>query len=154
MIINLSEGQKTHYQSTREREDKIKQMRQVIVSWDKKEIQAYIYNQNRVYPVSDAGMAAVLERFINTNEFRIGNMSEELKMGFDIVLSICRNSKIYFKTTDLIYRFIKQFEEVIHSYDRQSAQTYYHKLIRGYENSVLLVEKKLVIEKELSVKYR
>lgn len=154
MIINLSEGQKTHYESTREREKKIKEMRRVIVSWNKKEIQSYIYNQNRTYPVCDAGMAAVLERFIDTNEFQIGDMSEELKMGFDIVLSICRNNKIYLKTTDLIYSFIKHFEEVINSYDRQSAQTYYHKLMKGYEYSVQLVEKKMEIEKELSVKYR
>lgn len=154
MIINLSEGQKTQYESIREREKKIKQMRRVIVSWKKKEIQSYIYNQNRTYPVSDAGMAAVLERFIDTNEFQIGDMSEELKMGFDIVLSICRNNKIYFKTTELIYSFIKYFKEVIQSYDRQSAQTYYHKLMKGYESSVQLVEKKMEIEKELSVKYR
>lgn len=154
MIINLNEGQKTHYQTSREREAKIKQMRQIIMSWNKKEIQSYVYNQNRTYPVCDAGMAAVLERFIHTDEFQIGHMSEELKMGFDIVLSICRNTKIYLKTTDLIYSFIKQFEEVIHSYDRQSAQTYYHKLMKGYETSVKLVERKMEIEKELSVKYR
>ena len=154
MIINLSDEQKTQYESNRERENKITQIRKVISSWNKKEIQSYIYNHNRTYPCSDAGMAAILERFINTDEFQIGHMSEELKMGFDIVLSISRNHKIYFKTTDLIYTFIKHFEEVIHSYDRQSAQTYYHKLIQGYEKSVQLVNKKLEIEKEMRIKYK
>ncbi len=154
MLINLSDGQKTQHEYKREREKKIEYMYRVIAGWNKKEIQAYVYNQNKAYPVSDAGMAAVLEYFINTNAFEIGHMSEELKKGFDIVLSISKNTKIYFETADLIYKFIKHFEEVIRYYDRQSAQTYYHKLIQGYERSVEMVKKKLEIEKEMSVKYR
>jgi len=154
MIINLSDQTKSQYEAKRERDNKIKQMRKVISGWDKKELQAYVYNKNKLHPSSDAGMAAILERFIDADEFQIGHMSEELKKGFDIVLAISKNKRIHYHTTDLIYMFIKHFEEVINSYDRQSAQTYYHKLMKAYENSVNMVNRKLEIEKEMRVKYK
>jgi len=154
MTINLSDKTKSQYETKRERDNKIKQMRKVISRWDKKELQDYVFNKNKTHPSSDAGMAAILERFIDTNEFQIGHMSEDLKVGFDIILSIAKNKRIYFHTTDLIYMFVKHFEDVIHSYDRQSAQTYYHKLIKAYENSVNMVRRKLEIEKEIRVKYK
>ena len=153
MALNLSDTYKTQHEYKRDREKKVKEMRRIISTWDKEKLQAYVYNHNKDYPVSDAGMAAILERFIHTDEFKIGTMSEEQKMGFDIVLSISRNMKIYFQTTDLIYEFIKHYEEVIHYYDRQSAQTYYHKLIAAYEKSVSMVNKKLEIEQEIRIKY-
>ena len=153
MALNFSDTYKTQHEYKRDRERKVNEMRRVISSWDKQKIQAYVYNHNKEYPVSDAGMAAILERFIQTDEFKIGTMSEEQKMGFDIVLSIARNMKIYFQTTDLIYEFIKYYEDVIHHYDRQSAQTYYHKLITAYEKSVQMVNKKLEIEQEMRIKY-
>lgn len=153
MLINLSEVIKSRYQQEQEREKKIALMRGVVSSWDKQRIQKYIYNQDKDYRCDDAGMAAIIERFINNDEFQIGVMSEELKMGFDIIRSISRNHRISYQTTDLIYEFIKHFEEVIRSYDRQSAQTYYRKLIMDYERSVQLVNKKLEIEQEMRVKY-
>ena len=153
MRVDLSEKNTSQYQKDREREKKIVLMRGVISSWDKKRLKKYVDNQNRSYPVSDAGMAAILERFIYTNEFQIGVLSEELKMGFDIVRAIARNKKIYFKTTDLIYEFIKHYKEVIIFYDRQSAQTYYHKLMADYEKATQMVNKKLEIEKSLRLMY-
>jgi hypothetical protein len=153
MALNLSDIYKTQHEYKRDREKKVNEMRRVISSWDKEKIKAYVYNHNKEYPVSDAGMAAVLERFIQTDEFKIGTMSEDQKTGFDIVLAIARNKKIYFQTTDLIYEFIKYYEEVIHYYDRQSAQTYYHKLVTAYEKSVSMVNKKLEIEQEIRIKY-
>jgi len=153
MLLNLSDTYKTQHEYKRDREKKVKEMRRVISTWDKEKLQAYVYNHNKDYPVSDAGMAAVLERFVETDEFEIGTMSEELKMGFDIVLAISRNKKIYFQTTDLIYEFTKHYKELIHYYDRQSAQTYYHKLITAYEKSVQMVNKKLEIEQEIRIKY-
>jgi len=153
MKVDLSEKHTSQYQKEREYEKKVVLMRGVISSWDKKKLKQYVNNQNRTYPVSDAGMAAVLERFIYTNEFQIGVMSEELKEGFDIVRAISRNKKIYFKTTDLIYEFIKHYKEVIVFYDRQSAQTYYHKLMTDYEKATRMVNKKLEIEKSLRLMY-
>ncbi len=153
MIIKFSGAKETRHEYKRKREKEIAQIGKVISSWDMKELKSYIYNHNQDYPCSDAGMAAILERFIKTNEFQVGDMAEELKIGFDIVLAISRNNKIYFQTTDLIYDFIKHFAEVIHSFDRQSAQTYYHKLIKAYEKSVEMVNKKLEIEQEIRVKY-
>ncbi len=153
MIINLSDTPISQYEYKRQRDNKIAQMRKVINTWDKSQILQYLYNRNKEYPLTDEGMSAILERFINTNEFKIGDMSEELKTGFDIVLYISKSSKIYHPTTDLIYDFIKQFKEVIHSYDRQSAQTYNHKLLKAYENSVDMVNKKLLIEQEIRLKY-
>jgi len=152
-MLNLSDSQKTQYEYKRERERKVNEMRRVISSWDKKTLLAYVSNHNKDYPCSDAGMAAILERFIYTNEFEIGTLSEELKLGFDIVLAISRNNKIYYQTTDLIVEFTKHYKEVIHSYDRQSAQTYFHKLIVGYEKSVSMVNKKMEIEQEIRIKY-
>ena len=153
MVLNLSNIYKTQHEYKRDRERKINEMRRVVSTWDKEKLKAYVYNHNKDYPVSDAGMAAILERFIHTDEFKIETMSEELKMGFDIVLAISRNMKIYFQTTDLIYEFTKHYEEVIHYYDRQSAQTYYHKLITAYEKSVQMVNKKHEIEQEMRIKY-
>ena len=153
MALNFSYTYKTQHEYKRDRERKVNEMRRVISSWDKQKIQAYVYNHNKEYPVSDAGMAAILERFIQTDEFKIGTMSEEQKMGFDIVLSIARNMKIYFQTTDIIYEFIKYYEDVIHHYDRQSAQTYRHKLKQAYTKSLELVEAKTGIEREMNVKY-
>ena len=153
MIVNLSEEHKTQYEYKRDRERKVNEMRRVISSWSKKELLAYVYNHNKQYPCSDAGMAAILERFIESDEFQIGTLAEELKMGFDIILAISRNKKIYFQTTDLIIQFIKEYKEVIHSYDRQSAQTYQHKLLQAYEKSVIMVNRKLEIEQEMRVKY-
>jgi len=153
MLVNVSDEQKTQYEYKRDRERKISEMRRVISSWSKKELRTYVYGNNKKYPCSDAGMAAILERFIQNNEFEIGTLAEDLKMGFDIILSISRNKKIYFQTTDLIIEFIQEHKEVIHSYDRQSAQTYQHKLLQAYEKSVIMVNKKLKIEQEIRVKY-
>ena len=153
MLLDLSDAQKTQYEYKRDRERKIDGMRRIISGWDKKELQSYVYNHNKKHPVKDAGMAAILERFINSNEFEIGTLAEELKKGFDIVLSISRNNKIYFQTTDLILDFIQQYKDVIRYYDRQSAQTYYHKLVQAYEQSVIMVNKKLEIEQEMRIKY-
>ena len=153
MIVNLSDEYKTQYEYKRGREQKVNEMRRIISSWSKKELQSYVYNHNKLYPCSDAGMGAILERFIKSGEFQIGTLAEELKMGFDIILSISRNKKIYFQTTDLIIEFIKEYKEVIYSYDRQSAQTYQHKLLQAYEKSVRMVNKKLEIEQEIRVKY-
>ena len=153
MIVDLSEPRKSRYELTREREKKITQMRRVISFWNKRELQEYVYNRNKKHPVSDAGLAAILERFMHMQEFKIGDMSEELRSGFDIVRSISKNRKIYFKTTDLIYEFINQYRDVITSYDRQSAQTYHHKLLQDYEKSVRMVNKKLEIEEELRAVY-
>lgn len=153
MIINLSDKRQSAYERQREWEKKVEQMRSVMLSWDKQAMQSYVYNRNKQFPLSDAGMAAILDRFNRTNEFKIGDLAEELRMGFDIVLSIARNKKISPSTTDLIFTFIKQFAEVIESYDRQSAQTYYHKLLRAYENSVDMVKKKQEIERALQAKY-
>lgn len=153
MLLNLSDTYKTQHEYKRERERKVNEMRRVISTWDKEKLKSYVYNHNRDYPVSDAGMAAVIQRFIDTDEFKIGTMSEDLKLGFDIVLAISRNKKIYFQTTDLIYEFTKYYEENIHYYDRQSAQTYYHKLITAYEKSVHMVNKKLEIEQALRITY-
>ena len=152
-MLDLSDVQKTQYEYKRDRERKLNEMRRVISTWSKKELLSYIYNHNKQYPVSDAGMGAILERFIRTNEFRIESLSEDLKMGFDIVLAICKNKKIYFQTTDLIMEFTQQYKEVIKHYDRQSAQTYYYKLARAYEQSVSMVNKKLEIEQEMRIKY-
>jgi len=152
-MLDLSDSQKTHYEYKRDRDRKMHEMRRTLALWNKKKLQAYVYNKNKNFPSSDAGMAAILERFIYRDEFEIGTMSEELKMGFDIVLSISRNNKIYFQTTDLILEFITYYKEVIHSYDRQSAQTYYHKLMVAYEKSVRLVNRKLEIEQEIRIKY-
>jgi len=153
MIVDLSEPRKSQYELHRAREKKITQMRRVISVWNKRQLQEYIYNRNKKYPVSDAGMAAIIERFIHMQEFQLGDMSEELKQGFDIVRSISKNNKIYYQTTDLIYEFIKYYREIIISYDRQSAQTYHHKLLNDYEQSVRMVKKKLEIEKELQTVY-
>ncbi len=153
MIINLSDTPKSQYEYKRERDMKIAQMRKVMHTWDKAQIRKYLYNQIREYPLSDEGMAAILERFINTNEFKIGDLSEDLKAGFDIVLYISRNSKIFYPTTELIYDFCKQYKDVIKFYDRQSAQTYLHKLLKAYENSVDMVNKKELIEQEIRLKY-
>lgn len=153
MLVDLSDKQKTQHEYKREREKKIVYMHRIISSWNKDELKDYVYGHNKLYRCSDAGMAAILERFINNNEFKIGQMAEELKEGFDIVLAISRNMKISFSTTDLIYDFIKNFEDVIKFYDRQSSQTYYHKLIQAYEKSVTLVKAKTGIEREMSVKY-
>jgi hypothetical protein len=153
MIVDLSDKQKTQYEYKREREKKILLMRGIISSWKKRELREYVYGHNKLYRCSDAGMAAILERFINTNEFKIGDMAEEIKEGLDIVLAISRNHKISLLTTDLIYSFIKHFEDVIKSYDRQSAQTYQYKLKEAYKKSLELVEAKTGIEKEMSVKY-
>ena len=153
MLVNLSDIQKSQHEFRREREINIANMRKIISTWDKKGLQAYVYNKNKKYLSTDAGMAAILERFINTNEFQIGHMAEELKVGFDIVLSISRNNRISFATAELIYAFTKHFKEVITSYDRQSAQTYYHKLIQAYEQSVKMIEAKHRIEQEIRVKY-
>ena len=152
-MLDLSDSQKTQYEYRRDRERKMKEMRRILNFWNKQELQAYVYNNNKKYQSSDAGMAAILERFIHKDEFEIGTMSEELKMGFDIVLSIARNNKIYFQTTDLILEFITYYKEVINSYDRQSAQTYYHKLVMAYEKSVMMVNRKLEIEQEMRIKY-
>lgn len=152
-MLDLSDKEKTQYEYRRDRERKIHEMRSVISSWNKKKLQSYVYNHNKEYATSDAGMAAIIERFIHTNEFQIGTMSEELRMGFDIVLSISRNHKIYFQTTDLILEFIQYYKEVIESYDRQSAQTYKHKLHTAYEKSVSMVNRKLEIEQEIRIKY-
>lgn len=151
MFINLSNGQKTQYERIVERNRKISELRSVISSWDKNELKAYIYDNNKEYRCCDTGMAAVLERFINTNEFQIGQLSEVLKVGFDIVLSIARNTKISFETTQLLYAFIKNFEEVIKSYDRKCSQTYYHKLFQAYRQSLDMIDTKLKIEKEIDV---
>jgi len=153
MFVNLSEPRKSQQQKRREREKGITEMRGIISTWNKGEIKDYLYNKNKRYSPSDAGMAAILQRFIHMHEFKIGDMSEELKNGFDIVRIIARNSKIYFQTTDLIYEFIHLYKEVIVSYDRQSAQTYYHKLLQDYEKSVRMVNRKLEIEEEIRVVY-
>ena len=152
-MLDLSDTHKTQYEHKRERERRMNDIRRTLSFWNKKELQAYVYNHNKKYPSSDAGMSAILERFINRNEFEIGTMSEELKMGFDIVLSISRNKKIYLQTTDLILEFITYHKDVIQSYDRQSAQTYYYKLVKAYEKSVLMVNRKLQIEQEIRIKY-
>lgn len=151
MFINLSHGQKTQHERILERSRKVSELRTVISSWDKKELKTYVYDNNKSHRCCDAGMAAVLERFINTNELQIGNLSEELKIGFDIVLFIARSTKISFETTQLLYAFIKNFEEVIKSYDRQCYQTYYHKLFQAYRQSIDMIEAKMKIEKELDV---
>lgn len=152
-MLDLSDSQKTQYEYKRDRERKMNEMRRILSFWSKKELQAYVYNNNKKYPSSDAGMGAILERFIYRDEFEIGTMSEELKVGFDIVLSISRNKRISLQTTDLILEFITYYKEVINSYDRQSAQTYYHKLVVAYEKSVSMVNRKLEIEQEIRVKY-
>lgn len=151
MLIDFSHGQKTQHERILERSRKISELRTIISSWDKSELKTYVYDHNKKYRCCDAGMAAVLERFINTNEFQIGILSDELKRGFDIVLSIARNSKISFETTQLLYAFIKKYEEVIRSYDKQYSQTYYHKLFQAYRQSLDMVDAKLKIEKELDV---
>jgi len=153
MLVDLSDPKKSKQELSRIREKSITQMRRVVSFWNRAEIKKYIQNKNRKHPVTDAGMAAVLERFIHTHEFKIGDMSEELKNGFDIVRSISRNNKIYFKTTDLIYEFIHTYKDVIISYDRISAQTYYHKLLQDYEKSVRMVNRKLEIEEEIRTVY-
>ena len=153
MYINLAEPKKSKHERIRERDKGITEMRGIISHWNRTEIKNYIYNKHKRHPVTDAGMAAVLQRFIHANEFKIGDMAEDLKMGFDIVRSISKNRKIYFQTTDLIYEFISCYKDVIISYDRQSAQTYYHKLLQDYETSVHMVEKKIKIEHEIRAGY-
>jgi len=153
MLIDLSDVTKTQYELQRKRQKDMAKFRTVISYWSKVKLQKYVYNNIKAYRVTDAGMSAILERFINTNEFAIGTLSEELKAGFDIVRSIAKNTKINIETTDLIYGFIKHYEDVIRSYDRQSAQTYYHKLIADYRRSVEMVNKKIEIEEDLRVKY-
>jgi len=152
-MLDLSNVQKTQYEYKRERERKVNEMRRLIASWSKKELLSYIYNHNKKYPVTDAGMSAIIERFIHTDELKLDTLAEDLKMGFDIVLAICRNKKIYHQTTDLVLEFTQYYKEVIKYYDRQSAQTYYHKLAHAYEKSVNMVNKKLEIEQEMRVKY-
>lgn len=152
-MLDLSNHEKTSYQYKREHEKKKLKMLRVLLLWSKKDLQSYVYDNHKKYKSTDAGMSAILERFIHTDGFNIGTMSEELKMAFDIVLSISRNKKIYFETTDLILEFVQVYKEVIHSYDRQSAQTYHHKLIQSYEKSVIMVNRKLQIEQELRIKY-
>ena len=152
-MLDLSDVQKSQYEYKRDREKKVNEMRRIISNWPKKDLLAYISNHNKQYPVSDAGMGAILERFIYTDEFKFETLAEDLKMGFDIVLAISRNKKIYFQTTDLIMEFTQHYKEVIKHYDRQSAQTYYHKLARAYEQSVSMVNKKLEIEQEIRIKY-
>jgi len=153
MVVNLSEQQKSYYERKREREQKIAAMSSVILTWTKEEMKVYIYNHNKEFPCTDAGMAAILERFIHANEFQIGTMSEELKLGFDIVLAIARNNKISLETAELIHTFIKTYKDVIQSYDRQAVQTYKFKLKKAYEQSLELVEAKMAIEQEMRVKY-
>ncbi len=153
MLVNLSEQHKSHYERKRERERKIAAMRSVISTWTKEEMKVYIYNHNKEFPCTDAGMAAILERFIHSNEFRIETMSEELKLGFDLVLAIARNNRISLETAELINEFIKTYKEVIQSYDRQVSQTYKYKLKKAYEQSLEIVEAKMAIEQEMRVKY-
>ncbi len=128
-------------------------MSKVILSWTKDDMKVYVYNHNKEFPCSDAGMAAVLERFIFTNEFQFGTMSEELKLGFDIVLAISRNNRITLETAELINMFIKTYKDVIHFYDRQAVQTYKYKLKKAYEQALALVEAKIAIEQEMRIKY-
>lgn len=153
MIVNLSEQQKNYYERKREREKKIAAMNSVILSWTKDDMKTYVYNHNKEFPCTDAGMAAILERFINANEFQIGTMSEELKLGFDIVLAISRNNRISLETAELIKDFIKNYKDVIQSYDRQAVQTYKYKLKKAYEQAVELVDAKIAIEQEMRIKY-
>jgi len=152
-MLDLSDAPKTFQQYKREHEKKKTKMLRILGFWPKKELQAYVYDNHKHSKSTDAGMSAILERFIYTDRFNIGTMSEELKMAFDIVLSISRNKKIYFETTDLILEFIQAYKEVIYSYDRQSAQTYHYKLMQGYERSVMMVNRKLEIEQEMRIKY-
>ena len=151
MFINLSHGQKTQQERNLERNRKISELHSVISSWDKNELKAYVHGHNKEHRCNDAGMATVLERFINSNELQIGQVSEELKLGFDIVLFIAHSAKISFETTQLLYAFIKKFEDVIKSYDRQCFQTYYHKLFQAYRQSLDMIDAKLRIEKEMDV---
>ncbi|MDF1881499.1 hypothetical protein JHD50_09330 [Sulfurimonas sp. MAG313] len=152
-MLDLSDKTKTQYEYKRDRDRDVNEMRRVVSTWNKDKLQSYVYNHNKKYPCSDAGMAAILHRFISSSEFQIGTMSEDLKMGFDIVLAISRNKKIYFQTTDLILTFVKEYKDVIQNYDRQSAQTYKHKLMVGYEQSVSMVNTKVSIEQEMRLKY-
>lgn len=152
-MLDLSEVQKSRYEHKRERERNVAKMRKVIDLWPKEELLAYVSDRNKKHPVSDGGMGAILERFIQKNELHVGSLSEDLKLAFDIVLAISRNKKIYLQTTDQIMEFTKHYKEVIKHYDRQSAQTYYHKLAQAYEKSVSMVKKKLKIEQEMRLKY-
>ncbi len=153
MLVNLSEQPKSYYERKREREQKIAAMRTVILSWSKDDMKIYVYNHNKEFPCTDAGMAAILERFIYANEFQIGTMSEELKLGFDIVLAISRNNRISLETAELIDTFIKTYKDVIQFYDRQAVQTYKFKLQKAYQQALELVEAKMAIEQELRIKY-
>lgn len=153
MLVNLSEQPKSYYERKREREQKIAAMRTVILSWTKDDMKIYVYNHNKEFPCTDAGMAAILERFIYANEFQIGTMSEELKLGFDIVLAISRNNRISLETAELINTFIKTYKDAIQFYDRQAVQTYKFKLQKAYQQALELVEAKMAIEQELRIKY-
>ncbi len=153
MLVDLSEQKKSYYEHKREREQKIAAMRRVVSMWTKEEMKIYVYNHNKDYPCKDAGMAAILERFIYSNEFRVETMAEELKLGFDIVLAIARNNRISLETAELIQTFIKSYKEVIQSFDRQLSQTYKYKLQKAYEQSLEIVEAKMAIEQEMRIKY-
>lgn len=153
MTINQSKKSLHYYEHKLKREEAVSSMSNVILSWSKEDMKTYLYNHNKEFPCSDAGMEAILKRFINLNEFQIGHLAEELKLGFDLVLCISKNSKISFETTELIALFIKNFKEVIHSYDRQAIQTYSHKLKEAYEYSLKIIDAKILIEEKLRLSY-
>lgn len=153
MLTNQSKKSLQYYERKLEREEAVSCMSSVILSWTKEDMKIYLYNNNKEFPCSDAGMEAILKRFINLNEFQIGQLAEELKLGFDLVLSISKNSKISFETTELIALFIKTYKDVIHSYDRQAIQTYNHKLKQAYDYSLKIIDAKLKIEEKLRLTY-
>ncbi len=153
MLINQSRKSLHYYKRKVERDEAVSFMSRVILSWTKEDMKVYLYNNNKEFRCSDAGMEAILKRLIHSNEFQIGQLAEELKLGFDLVLCISKNSKISFETTELIALFIKTYKEVIHAYDRQAIQTYSHKLKQAYDCSLKIIDAKILIEEQLRLSY-
>ena len=148
-----------------EREQEIMRFDKLSNGWNLENIQEYIRGHNTTEPLSDAGMASILMRFIKRRkddhkfesgkrrEFEATDRPERTKKGFDTVMSIASQSILTSDTIPLINAFTEAYMDVIKDLDTKLSQTYEHKMKDASRTAELNALAKSQFKRELGIKY-
>ncbi len=148
-----------------EREEAIEAFSKICANWNLEQIQNYVRGRDDNHKLTDAGLAAIILKFINhkshdkkapnghRREFEPYDRVERTKKGLDIVLAIMVKSEFKPESLELVKAFTEHFADVIQDLDKQLSQTYAHKLKETYKQAHIAALTKSKMKRALDISF-
>ena len=151
--INITASQRAYNK-------RLKQMQEVMSTWNLTDMYQYAMCKNEQYVCNFVGFNAILEKF-NTHttedknfpkgrrEFESSDRPERVKKGFDIVIILCKHPRSNIKTMKAIQVFIKRYMDVIREYDEKNSERYREKILKSFRQGLINIERNIKRKKRI-----